>query len=68
MNRQLFDSGAVINEAQIAVLNSLLVLLLLPFFDSAVFPTLKRCGFDTQPLNRMPIGTVLGPPPLFTIA
>jgi hypothetical protein len=59
MNRQLFDSGAAVNEAQIAVLNSLLVLLLLPFFDSVVFPRLKESGFDTQPLNRMPLGTTM---------
>lgn len=47
------------NASQMQALNPLLVVLLIPFNNMLLYPSLKRFGFEPSPLKRMTFGIVL---------
>lgn len=48
-----------IQPDQMQVVNPLLILILIPVFDSGIYPLFTRCGFLTRPLKRMFAGGIL---------
>jgi proton-dependent oligopeptide transporter, POT family len=46
--------------SQMQLVNPALVMLLIPFTTSVVYPFFKRMGWELTPLRRMPIGIALG--------
>ena len=57
MDRRLGDF--VLTADQVNFLNPMLLLLLIPFFDHAVYPFLRWCGLALRPLFRMGSGMLL---------
>ena len=50
--------GVVIKPDQMQIVNPLLILLMVPLFESFIYPLFKRCGLLT-PLQRIGSGLVL---------
>lgn len=44
---------------QMQALNGLLIILLIPLFESCLYPCLRMCRIPTRPLQRMVAGMVL---------
>jgi len=53
---KIFGSFAVIQPSQMQALNPLLVMLLIPFNNLALYPALKRLGYEMTALRRMTAG------------
>ncbi|XP_066519660.1 solute carrier family 15 member 1b [Hoplias malabaricus] len=52
--------GAFIVEPdQMQTVNPILILVLVPIVDSAVYPLIKKCGLNFTPLKRMTVGMFL---------
>ncbi len=50
--------GFVLKPDQMQIVNPLLILLLVPFFEAVIYPAFKKCGLLT-PLQRIGCGLVL---------
>lgn len=58
MNGQV-GSGFTIKPDQIQVINPLLVILMIPVFEYAIYPLLTKLRFCHRPLQRMTVGGLL---------
>jgi POT family proton-dependent oligopeptide transporter len=54
MNRVLF--GYKIEASQMAALNPILIMILIPLFAKLVYPAARRLGLEPTPLRRMSVG------------
>jgi POT family proton-dependent oligopeptide transporter len=54
MHKVLF--GRTIEASQMAALNPILVMVLIPLFAKVVYPLSRRLGFEPTPLRRMSVG------------
>lgn len=54
------DFGAfVLKPDQMQTINPILILVLIPIFDVAIYPLIKKCGINFSPLRRMAVGMIL---------
>jgi solute carrier family 15 oligopeptide transporter 1 len=44
---------------QMGVVNPLLILVMIPFFDYAIYPVLEKFGLLTRPLQRLAVGGLI---------
>src|SRR2546421_415017 len=44
---------------QIQVINPLLIIAMIPFFEYLVYPLLRKCGILTKPLQKITVGGLL---------
>lgn len=58
MDGTLFDGWLAIKPDQLIILNPILVLVLIPVFDSWIYPVLSKCGLSLSPLQKMTIGGI----------
>ncbi|XP_061081719.1 solute carrier family 15 member 1-like [Conger conger] len=49
----------IIQPDQMQTVNPILILVLVPIMDSAVYPLIKKCGLNFTPLRRMTVGMLL---------
>ncbi|XP_036396014.1 solute carrier family 15 member 1-like [Megalops cyprinoides] len=49
----------IIQPDQMQTVNPILILVLVPIVDSAVYPLIKKCGLNFTPLKRMTVGMLL---------
>lgn len=52
--------GLVIQADQMQAMNPVLILLMIPFFDQVVYPSLEKAGLSLRPVQRMLTGMLLG--------
>jgi proton-dependent oligopeptide transporter, POT family len=57
MDRKIFD--ITVDPSQVAALNPLLVMLLIPFANGVLYPAAERLGFNATPLRIMTAGMVI---------
>ena len=55
----LFGWKFTIDAAQMQTWNAVLILLMIPFFQKAVYPLVEKCGFRFRSLPRMGLGMLL---------
>ncbi|KAL7826189.1 hypothetical protein SRHO_G00339270 [Serrasalmus rhombeus] len=48
--------GFVVQPDQMQTVNPILILVMVPIVDSAVYPLIKKCGLNFTPLKRMTVG------------
>ena len=53
------SGSIVIQPDQIQALNPIFIILLIPFFESIVYPLFARCKLLTRPLQRMVLGMAI---------
>lgn len=58
MNGSLGWLGSIKPE-QIQIVNPFLILLLIPLFETAIYPALMKCNLLTRPLQKMSAGGLL---------
>ncbi|XP_059416683.1 solute carrier family 15 member 1-like [Carassius carassius] len=49
----------IIQPDQMQIVNPILIVIMVPIMDSAVYPLIKKCGLNFTPLRRMTVGMVL---------
>ncbi|KAJ8389780.1 hypothetical protein AAFF_G00114860 [Aldrovandia affinis] len=49
----------IIQPDQMQTVNPILILVLVPIVDSALYPLIKKCGFNFTPLKRMTVGMLM---------
>ena len=58
MNGEFGEGGYAFKADQMQIVNPLLILLLVPLFESVVYPAFSKCNLFT-PLQRMTTGGIL---------
>nr|AZA15223.1 peptide transporter family 1 [Anisakis simplex] len=59
MDSRVSDSFSILPD-QVITINSILVLLFIPIFQTLVYPAFEKCGIRTTPLRRLVVGGFLG--------
>uniref|UniRef100_A0A8C1FVE9 Solute carrier family 15 member 1b n=1 Tax=Cyprinus carpio carpio TaxID=630221 RepID=A0A8C1FVE9_CYPCA len=49
----------IIQPDQMQIVNPILIVIMVPIMDSAVYPLIKKCGLNFTPLRRMTVGMLL---------
>uniref|UniRef100_A0A8C2D3Z3 Solute carrier family 15 member 1 n=1 Tax=Cyprinus carpio TaxID=7962 RepID=A0A8C2D3Z3_CYPCA len=49
----------IIQPDQMQIVNPILIVIMVPILDSAVYPLIKKCGLNFTPLRRMTVGMLL---------
>ncbi|XP_016364322.1 solute carrier family 15 member 1-like [Sinocyclocheilus rhinocerous] len=49
----------IIQPDQMQIVNPMLIVIMVPIMDSAVYPLIKKCGINFTPLRRMTVGMLL---------
>lgn len=57
---RFFGVRFAIKPEQMGLVNAVLILVMIPFFDRCVYPALNAIGFRMRPLTRMLWGMILG--------
>eukprot|EP01065_Artemidia_motanka_P047773 TRINITY_DN7564_c0_g1_i1.p1 TRINITY_DN7564_c0_g1~~TRINITY_DN7564_c0_g1_i1.p1 ORF type:complete len:589 (+),score=190.16 TRINITY_DN7564_c0_g1_i1:56-1768(+) len=56
---EMLDRPSWLAAEALNVLGSLTLILIIPLFDRVIFPALKNCGYDPNPIQRISIGFLL---------
>uniref|UniRef100_S4RYJ4 Solute carrier family 15 member 1a n=1 Tax=Petromyzon marinus TaxID=7757 RepID=S4RYJ4_PETMA len=59
MTGDFFQGAFVLKPDQMQTINPILILVLIPIFDVAIYPLIRKCGINFSPLRRMAVGMIL---------